>query len=325
MKKIKLTDSNRLIPVGMLETCNVDGTTRAEITRLYPTRKDGAYYLDKFGRYLLERHGLSIPDYCAQFLEGGWPKCPISNEPVGYDINGKGVVLSRFKKGKMSKQHCKKFKEACEKFSVERKGAGNPMFNKKPWNLGLTKETHEALERVSQKKKGQKHSEKTKENFRRIRKEHPLKARHTTPHSKETIEKLRKNTARLWALGVFSNRETSIEKKVRAELNELNVEFKFQEQIGEYFVADFFISEYNFVIECQGDWFHCNPRLSKFKTPKYPVQLRNVARDKSKRKFYQENGIELLELWETDINNGKFKKQLKCKLEKLSLLKKLEK
>lgn len=316
MELIKITDSNRLIPINTFEECRLDGASRKEITRRYPSRKDGAYYLDKFERYLKEIHGVSMLEYCGVYLEGGWPTCPISKERVGFKISGRGITLSKFKKGRVCKVYSEKFKAFCTRISKERSGEGNPMFGKTAWNKGLTKDDDDSLLSVSKKMTGRKVSEKTKSKLKKAREIHPLKARHTTPHSKETVEKLRRNTARLWGAGAFSKRETSIESRVRVELEKMGVKFLFQYQIGGYFVADFFLPDYNLIIECQGDWFHCNPKVERCRFAKHEIQKKNIVRDKAKREFYKRIGVILLELWETDINSGEFKKELICKLKK---------
>jgi len=61
-----------------------------------------------------------------------------------------------------------------KKLSIIRKGKGNPMFGKKGWNNGLTKETDERIKKYAEKQKGKKLSE-----------EHRLIAiKNLKPHSK---------------------------------------------------------------------------------------------------------------------------------------------
>ncbi len=66
-------------------------------------------------------------------------------------------------------------------------------------------------------------------------------------------------------------------------------------------VFDFYLPDFNFIIECQGDYWHANPL--KFEENKLnEVQLKNMDRDKRKKIFIQENKIESLFLWECDIH-----------------------
>jgi len=66
---------------------------------------------------------------------------------------------------------------------------------------------------------------------------------------------------------------------------------------------DFKISGKKILIEVDGDYWHCNPN-SKFSTPKYIAQIKNLKQDKIKNKWCLDNGYKLLRFWEMDINNN---------------------
>ncbi len=319
MREIKQVHSANLIPIDMFSICLLDMTDKKDIITMFPTRADGAYYLDKFKNYLLSK-GVDLKDYCKTYLNINWPTCPISGEEVGYRLTGKGVVLSTFKKGKISKKHCPNFAKACERFSIERTGSGNPMYKKKPWNKGLSSETDSRMKIVSEKRTGFIASAETREKLRLARKLSPLKARHTTPHSAETIKKLRSNTSKMWAEGVFS-RKTSIEKIVENFLLSLSLKEEpvFQYQI-DYYSVDFAFPKSKIAIECNGTFFHVDPRIYP-NGPICAIQRRNFGRDVAKKKWVvDKKGWFMLELWETEINDGTFKDILKCKLLELNLL-----
>lgn len=308
-----------LIPISMFDKCLIDNLTRKEIIKLFSGRENGAYYLDKFSNLLLT-HNISLRDYCIQYLKIEWPRCPVSKELVGYNITGKGLKLSHFKRGHISKSMCPKFKEACEKFSLERRGSKNPMYGAKPWNKGLKSETDDRVKKVAQKRIGIKVGEETRAKQRLARKNSPLKVRHGIPHSKETIEKLRRNTSLLWARGAY-NRKTSIEQKVEDFLKTIPLKepYVFQYQI-DYFTVDFAFPTAKIAIECQGTFFHIDPRIYP-NGPICAVQRRNFGRDKAKKKWCVDKmGWNVIELWETEINDGTFKEILKCKLSELNLL-----
>lgn len=315
MSIIKSFNSTNIIPIDIFYICKIDQASKEQIISLFPSRDNGAYYLDKFINYLKKYHNISIKEYIEKFYQEEWPLCPVSNEPVGYKTSGSGLIFSKFKKGKINKTHCLAFKEACEKMSKNRLGVKNPMYGKKAWNHGLTKETDPKVALVAKNRIGIKFSESSKSKMKEARKNHPLKARHTTKHTEESKEKMRIATSKRWENGDFSFRKTTIEKKVETWLLDNNFDFQYQVSING-FVADFACPFKKIIIECQGDFFHCNPKIYKYVKPIYEVQKRNVYRDSIKKKVYLDNGWRLIEIWESDVNSGEFKTILECELKK---------
>ena len=61
----------------------------------------------------------------------------------------------------------------------------------------------------------------------------------------------------------------------------------------------------NFVIECQGDYWHGN---NEYFENLNEIQLKNIERDKNKKKYLEDNKIKSLFLWENEIY--KFKENL---------------
>jgi very-short-patch-repair endonuclease len=321
MANTKTEPSKNVIPVSMFETCLINGLNRKEISLMYPLRTDGAYYLNKFILLLKDKFQISMREYCEKYLNVLWPKCPISGENVGFRVSGVGLILSKFKQGRISKEHSPRFRTFCEKMSVDRVGSGNPMFGASPWNTGLTKETSESVKKISDSRIGITFTKSCIEKMKLARARSNKKARHTVPHTAETKQKLRETTAMNWAKGIF-NRKTSIEFKMEKFLQELNLKEipVFQHQI-KYFTVDFAFIESKIAIECQGTYFHIDPRVYP-NGPEDSIQRRNFARDLNKRKYCcDRNGWRIIEIWETEINNGKFKDILLCKLKEYNLLK----
>ena len=93
-----------------------------------------------------------------------------------------------------------------------------------------------------------------------------------------------------------------IENKVEEYLKSLNVDYVAHEKLGRY-IPDFQIKQANLIIEIQGDYYHCNPKLYP-DGPKNEHQIRYVINDYYKKCFYLGNGYVLLELWEHDIVNN---------------------
>ena len=106
------------------------------------------------------------------------------------------------------------------------------------------------------------------------------------------IDQLRQGRARQQA-----GQPTRIEKRVRGWLSDLGFTFEVQARI-DFYTVDFLVS--GRVIECQGDYWHANPR-------KYVgasinrTQAANVRRDKAKMTFLSRRGYPVLCLWECDI------------------------
>lgn len=322
MSKIKITllqiGNHRYICSSNFFNCLFDGKTKKEITKLYPNRSNGAYYLDKFSNYLRDKYNKTIEEYIEMFFDFEWPKCPETKSNLGKRISGIGIRLSNYRKGGINKSNCPAFAEGCKKLSEDRVGEGNPMFGEKPWNLGLTAETNESMARIVESMKTRIISDETREKMRQASLGN---IRHTTPHTKESIEKMRMATARRWSEGAF-NRKTGIEQKVEDFLIDLRIPHEVQWQLG-HFAIDVALPEYKIAIECQGQYFHCDPRF-------YPngainaMQKRNLARDKVKHREIDDLGWTLIELWEKEINNGEFKEILRCKLQELKVLNQLE-
>jgi len=315
MDDIKNSDSIRFIPIGDFHICKIDGKSKTQILNLFPKRQDGVYYLNKFINYIQKYHQLSVYDYVLKYLNIEWPVCPVSKEKVGFRVNGKGLFFSKFKKGKVCKEHSIPFLKACEKFSQNRKGEKNPMFGKKSWNSGLSKHDDPRIKKIADQRKGIKFDQEHKNKLKEARANHPLKARHVVKHTNESKEKMRQATVKRWEKGCFDFKKTSIEKKVEQWLLNNKIKFEFQYNI-DCFVVDFACLDLKTLIECQGDFFHCNPSFEKYKNPKYDVQKRNVFRDKIKKQKYKQLGWKLIELWESDINSGEFKNILECELKK---------
>jgi very-short-patch-repair endonuclease len=118
---------------------------------------------------------------------------------------------------------------------------------------------------------------------------------------------------------VSYSQESANVTKVEEFLKEINLldDFKFQEQI-EYFTLDFGDKKRKIGIECQGTFFHVDPRFYPDGAI-YPIQKRNLSRDTSKRNFFKKLKWTIIELWETEINNGSFKEILMSKLLELGV------
>lgn len=116
-------------------------------------------------------------------------------------------------------------------------------------------------------------------------------------YSEETIEKIRQAT--LKQLGRESFRKTSIEKTVERFLLAENIPYKYS-HIFKGAQFDFLLVGKNILIECDGDFWHGNP---KFYTTYYDVQKKIRARDIEKNHIAASHGFKLLRFWEDEIVN----------------------
>lgn len=315
----KLPTSTKLIPILCFDICHLDGLTRSEICKLYKksevTTHPTCYYLEKFSHHLTVL-GTTLKDYCEQYVIDSWPVCPINGKKVGYKISGKGLQISTYN-ATVNKEFSEKVRNHAEQMSQDRRGERNPMFGKTPWNEGLDKSDPRVLS-AAQKRLGTQASEETKLKQRKARESHPLKARHTTKHSEETKIRLREATAQGWAEGRF-NRVSSIHLKMREFLQSLNLEFVEEYQV-KYFSLDFSFPDAKVGIECQGGFFHVDPRLYP-NGPICAIQRRNFGRDKAKRKVVgEQEGWKVIEIWETEINDGTFRDFLIKQLQQYNII-----
>lgn len=86
---------------------------------------------------------------------------------------------------------------------------------------------------------------------------------------------------------------TSIEIKVAEQLLEYGIKFVYQKPIcGAHFILDFWLPDYQLVIECNGDYWHSRPERK--------------ARDKELEEYVFSKGKDILWLWEHEINDEWF-------------------
>ena len=322
MNIIKKKGLGYLIPIDRFNICLLDNKTRKWILEEYKkedvTTHKSCYYLQKFEHHLKIFFNISLKEYCIKYLNIEWPKCPLNGKEVGYKISGEGINVSEYNTS-VTKEHSEKFRKSCERMSKERIGAGNPMYGIPAWNRGLDI-TDPRVKSMGDAHRGIPLTLEHRQKLKDARAASPLKARHTQPHSPETCKILRLNTAKLWATGVF-NRNTSIHLKMREFLNTLNLKEQFTEEFQVwYFSMDFAFPNSKIAIECQGTYFHIDPRIYP-NGPIDAIQRRNFGRDKAKRKICcDREGWKIIEIWETEINDGTFKEFLITKLKEYNLI-----
>jgi very-short-patch-repair endonuclease len=173
-------------------------------------------------------------------------------------------------------------------------GSTNPMFGSISWNNGLTKYTDNRIFEY-----GKKISEIKKYEWK----------------NKSELEK-KEIIIRLNDAMIQTKKPTKIEIKIETFLKE-NCLIYIKNKRFENFIFDFYLIDYNFVIECDGDYWHANPYFYYDKVLT-DAQNKNVERDKRKNELLKSNKIDFIRLWEHDIKHNfeKIKEKIWLKLQK---------
>lgn len=91
----------------------------------------------------------------------------------------------------------------------------------------------------------------------------------------------------IYAREHITSDRTSIEIKMAEELKSRDIKYEEQYRVG-IFTADFYLPEYDIIIECDGDYWHNLPEVK--------------TRDKSKNAYIKACGYSLYRFWEHEIN-----------------------
>jgi hypothetical protein len=127
--------------------------------------------------------------------------------------------------------------------------------------------------------------------------------------------------------GLKKTQKPQTEKIIKKFLKKNNISYSSQFKIslleGEklyrtlWYVYDFFVKDFNLIIECQGNYWHANPTFfSKDSLIKYPSQRKEISvqeiweLDKHKKGVAVARGFEYIAFWEDDIKNGKAERYL---------------
>ena len=103
--------------------------------------------------------------------------------------------------------------------------------------------------------------------------------------------------------GIMPQTMTKPHKKINDLLNLNQIYFE-NEYPVKYHSIDIFLSDYNLMIEIMGNYWHAHP--SKYNMNELTKQQKkSIKQDKSKHTYVKKyNGIEILYLWEKDINEN---------------------
>ena len=119
-------------------------------------------------------------------------------------------------------------------------------------------------------------------------------------YSKETIEKISQGVLKQMNEGHI--KKTKIEIKIENFLKEENINYKYS-FIFKKRQFDFLLVDYNIIIEADGDFWHGNQNIERFKILT-ERQILKQKDDKIKNIIAIENGYDIIRFWEFDINNN---------------------
>ena len=279
------------------QKCLICGKSIKEIRK---ERNEGicVYYTFSFKNHIESEHKITVTEYFEKNVGLNRPfcKCGICGKQVDIKLKGANFYWKQLNCGR--NDGVKKWSEEAK---ISRKGSGNPMFNKIPWNEGLTKETNESIKNMAENQKGKIISDEHKKKISQAWKDGRITAGHNTPHSEATKELIRQKTFEQMKRGCFTQLKSKCHIVMSQILDSLNIKYD-EEKVAGVFSFDFYLTDYDLYIEVDGDYFHSNPIMY----PNGPVtktQKINWFRDLKKNSFCQKEGMRLYRFWENDILN----------------------
>ena len=119
--------------------------------------------------------------------------------------------------------------------------------------------------------------------------------------SPEAKEKMRRSSAE--RLRNVAHINSKIQLKVNNILDNNNINYE-REYPMMYYSIDNFLVDHNLIVEVMGDYWHTSPlRYNEFAYKINKIQQKGLVKDKQKYTYVKNHyGIEILYLWETDIN-----------------------
>jgi len=117
----------------------------------------------------------------------------------------------------------------------------------------------------------------------------------------EMRNRTRIQTLRLLEEGLIPKSRTGIHKIICSLLMNNNISI-IEEKSFDFYSIDIYLKDYNLAIEIMGKFWHCDNR--KYYTINYESQLNAIRKDKSKHTYFKNKGINILYLWEDEINNN---------------------
>ncbi len=186
--------------------------------------------------------------------------------------------------------------ESCNKISetrIERLEQGSII----TWNKGLTKETDERIKK-STVSMSENHADVSGSKNPMYGKS--LKDIWIEKHGLEKAEEMWIARNKNRNEKCLKYRISKPEIKIAKILDSLNIEYKSQFYLNKSYF-DFYIPEYNMLIEVDGNYYHCNPRIY-VNGPVNEWQKGKIDNDNRKNRIAEDNGYRLIRIWEDEID-----------------------
>jgi len=237
------------------------------------------------------------------YYNGEWPLCKCG---CMEKLNFQGGKFGDYIRGHAAKINGGFYsKEGLEK-SAETRREQFASGERTQWNKGISKtevqmkacieaaQNPERRKKISEKLTGKK---KSPEHIAKIKAD-----RQKYWSNQENRDAQRVRRSKYMSAHLIKNK-TKLEKEFQTILNSLGVSYIFQYAVNGY-NYDFYIPDKNILIEVDGDWWHCNPKLNI--QPVYESQKHTIEHDLIKNKIALDNGYQLLRFWEQDITSNRF-------------------
>jgi very-short-patch-repair endonuclease len=138
------------------------------------------------------------------------------------------------------------------------------------------------------------------------------------------VKRYGKTSLELMQEALVSTNKTRPEKLVQQYLEEMNIKFIPQYKLfveGAYRYFDFMLTDYNILLEVDGDFWHANPLLYD-RNNLHQVQVRTLENDAIKNHMVSKTNMKLIRFWASEIENKDFLEKLKEVLHEESKVKK---
>jgi G:T-mismatch repair DNA endonuclease (very short patch repair protein) len=146
----------------------------------------------------------------------------------------------------------------------------------------------------------------------------------TDPEWEEDCKSKRLEGYRKWldqSDSVFHGAESRQEKEIAKALEQENIKYKKQFKLKKdkyYYFYDYLLIDHNIIIEYNGTYWHCDPR--KYSKEHYNLSKKMYAhqiweRDLEKKLLAEQNGYDMIVLWEEDYRSLTNKEFLEKTLE----------
>lgn len=254
----------------------------------------------KFAKHVLHEHKLNRQNYLIQTKYNGiQPTCQCGcGELMKYN-----ATLADFPK--YNKQHLKKINEGKTFEEIW----GDPKSEKRVKAISDTRKNKFASgeydhikEAIKENRKNPELGKKISQSAKGVPKPKPEGFGVGRKHSEETKEKMSESAIEN-LLKTGKVKRSKLEFKFEGILIGLNLNYTHSLYIPQVKkIYDFYLPDYNILIEVDGDFWHCNP--NKFPQPTCKTQEINLENDKEKNQWANENGYKLIRFWEDDINNN---------------------